>query len=137
MMPKNYNLDFCKRSKELLETMYPETEKKGLEFTFLINCLMGLVVIVKEKSNDGVFSKKISQTELGNLLPSHFQEMKVKEFLRFLRNAIAHQDIEAIGDKEWDAVKIKGNIDLELSLEKDRLKEIAIFLADEYLNFHK
>lgn len=38
----NYHVEFTERTKKLLNEYYDKIEQeKGLEFTFLINCLLG------------------------------------------------------------------------------------------------
>jgi hypothetical protein len=66
---KYYSIDFVERTKELIEQHYECVQKvSGLEVTFLINCLLGLIVAVSENHGkattfngniDGPFADKI------------------------------------------------------------------------------
>lgn len=70
METENYKIDFVARTKEILEEDYSHFEGKGREVTFLLNCLLGLVVTISEneKENQQVFQGKIDDDFL-ELIP--------------------------------------------------------------------
>ena len=45
---KIYNIDIVKRTKEILDDYYVEFEKRGREVTFLMNCLLGIIIVITE-----------------------------------------------------------------------------------------
>jgi HEPN pEK499 p136 len=45
---KNYKIDFVKRTKELLQDNFDDFIEKDKEVTFLLNCLLGLIITVSE-----------------------------------------------------------------------------------------
>lgn len=130
-----YNKEFTERTKKLLDEYYDKIEQeKGLEFTFLMNCLLGLIVITKEKANGqfatflrnkltdkemeeniphsvfGVDFKK-SKKDLANTKQISFdvknirEEINLAKFLNSLRNAIAHQNVDTIAENgTWERV---------------------------------
>lgn len=132
---KNYNKEFTERTKKLLDEYYDKIEQeKGYEFTFLMNCLLGLIVIAKEKANSefGKFLKKKltdkeieenvphsifgvdfkkSKKDLSNTQKISFdiknirEEINLEKFLNSLRNAIAHQNVDTIAENRiWKKV---------------------------------
>lgn len=58
---KNYRIDFIKRTKEILEENFQSFEEKDREVTFLLNCLLGLIVTISEneKTEKKVFKDNI------------------------------------------------------------------------------
>jgi hypothetical protein len=66
----NYKIDFIKRTKEILENNFQFFEEKDREVTFLLNCLLGLIVTVSEneKKEIKVFKGMIDD-DLLNLIP--------------------------------------------------------------------
>ena len=66
----NYNFDIVNRTKEILEENFDYFKSKDKEVTFLINCLLGLIVTIseKEESNEKIFNSKIDDKFL-ELIP--------------------------------------------------------------------
>lgn len=58
---KHYRIDIIKRTKEILEKNFQNFEEKDREVTFLLNCLLGLIVAISEneKKKEKVFKGKI------------------------------------------------------------------------------
>jgi len=67
---ENYRIDFIKRTKEILEGGYKDFEEKDREVTFLLNCLLGLIVAVSEneKRENKIFKGNIDNSFL-ELIP--------------------------------------------------------------------
>lgn len=97
--------DFTKRTKRNLAVI-EELHEKGeevYEVTQLVNSCLGLLVFPKER-----FIQEIPETPLEQLeqegwpipkLTGNFpQARNLRELIRYLRNAIAHFNIEFIGD---------------------------------------
>jgi hypothetical protein len=134
MESTNYQKDFVERTKKLMENYYKCIEKEDeLEVTFLINCLLGLVVVIAERGvtaakgliKDKDFLRTIKICFL-NKKTNNMQcviennettaDVEHKEtlgayqyqwFLTKMRNAIAHQHIEPINeDEKWKGVRM-------------------------------
>ena len=58
---ENYRIDFIKRTKEILKENFQSFEEKDREVTFLLNCLLGLIVTISEneKTEKKVFKDNI------------------------------------------------------------------------------
>jgi hypothetical protein len=158
-MEIDYKREFIKRTGEVLETNFTTMSEKGIEFTFLMNCLLGTIVIIhekekekeKQKSRMGINSflnRQLNDTDLLEIInrqPENmnlYSEKTIFEFLKQLRNGIAHQNIEAINvtnEKEstWEAVKIWNRTSQNqkdfVTFTKDNLKEFALELVAKYL----
>ncbi len=59
----NYRIDFIKRTKEILEGNFQSFEEKDREVTFLLNCLLGLIVTISENEKR---RKKVFKDNIGN-----------------------------------------------------------------------
>ena len=68
--PVNYKIEFVKRTKEILEENFQFFQEKDREVTFLLNCLLGLIVTISEneKRKNNVFRGAIDPDFL-NLIP--------------------------------------------------------------------
>lgn len=124
----NTKLDFITRTKEIIDSHYNEFKKEDREVTFLLNCLLGLIVTISEseKLEQTVFKnpiddsflsilpnkigfidnkKKISidliERDTGTFPIGHKNDLKGHSklfFINKIRNAIAHQHIENINE---------------------------------------
>lgn len=113
--------DFFKRTKENLDK-YLENNKKAEdsypnEITQLLNSLLGLLVITKEKGKIDYNNLNIEdlQTKL-TIKP----KSENKAFIRHLRNAIAHGHIKANGNEFIESITFKDTV-FEVTLTKDDL----------------
>jgi len=131
-----YTIEFIQRTKDILKEDFHHFETKDREVTFLMNCLLGLIVTVSEEENRKLkvfkgdidddflnlvpkkigFVEKIqvdltdmSLTEL-NAPVGHWDDLKRKDkfwFLNKIRNAIAHQNIKGVNENgEWMGVSL-------------------------------
>lgn len=68
---ENYKMDIVERTSEILTTYYHKFEKEDREATFLLNCLLGLIVSISEneKNKNIVFGGKIDDEFLA-LIPN-------------------------------------------------------------------
>ena len=67
----NYRIDFVKRTKEILESGYQNFKDNDREATFLLNCLLGLIITISEneKKSKSVF-KGVIDSEFIEIIPS-------------------------------------------------------------------
>jgi len=67
---KNYPIDFIKRTQEILLEHYQHFEDKDREVTFLLNCLLGLIITIAEnkKREETIFKGNIDEQFL-SLIP--------------------------------------------------------------------
>jgi len=65
---KNYEIDFITRTREILTKYYPDFQDKGREVTFLLNCLLGLIITTvaesKKKGKGAIFKVEIDESFL-------------------------------------------------------------------------
>ena len=111
--------DFAERTRKNLRAIEDLQAKGGeaYEVTQLVNSMLGLLVFPRER-----FLDKIPQTSLSDLEADGWPVPKVvgdfpqardlRELIRYLRNAIAHFNIEFIGEKiqsvrVWNTTKDK------------------------------
>lgn len=161
METNNYSEDIVKRTIELLQTRFDDiAQQDELEVTFLMNCLLGLIVTVVENKKErkqlftgtvdaelvGFFSeiKMLENKQLVNVdcqTPKLLKYGKL-QFMKNIRHAIAHQNIVPINnDKRWTGVKMWNspypymekdkNFEIEITVEK--LKDLAIKVATDFL----
>lgn len=187
----DYKLEFISRTKRLIEDLYSKAEQNNLEYTFLINCTLGLIVAVSENLN--YFMEENSRSalcqsfkiklnclnsiNLNNIKVLNYKklekELKEKIFndinlesssisskiinielkptndvlnydfiwlINKLRNSIAHQNIKPINNNGlWNGVKFRnynneGIIDFQLEIDNNVLKDLAIEIANMYIN---
>ncbi len=68
---ENYPIQFIKRTREILSSHYKSFEEKDREATFLLNCLLGLIITVSEneQKKSTVFKGTIDE-EFLKLIPN-------------------------------------------------------------------
>ncbi len=133
---REYKIDFVRRTKELIENDFENFKSKNREVTFLMNCLLGLIVNVSENTKRekySIFDKNMEDFDFFDLIPEKiaffegsffemnengtpeynckrkedFKKMMMSWFLVKLRNSIAHQNIKALNrDGKWVEVKM-------------------------------
>jgi hypothetical protein len=115
----NYSIDIIKRTKEILENNYQEFEEKDREVTFLMNCLLGLIIAISEneKRKRRVIKKTIDESFL-DIIPSKIGFINSKEVQQDFTDTdltklflnVEHKE-ELIGkDKLWFINKIRNGI---------------------------
>lgn len=118
---KYYSIDFVKRTQVLLKDLSSKAKELELDVTFLINTLLGLIVLCSEEGAE-IFNEKIDEEFILKVIPENIEifestkinftgnfddkiniELSKKEFLlnqtkhwyiKKLRNGIAHHNIE-------------------------------------------
>jgi len=61
----NYKIDIIPRTKEILEAYYPHFNDNNREVTFLMNCLLGIIVAISENENS-------NRKNFGDLIDEEF-----------------------------------------------------------------
>ncbi len=151
----DYEVNFPKRTRDLLVSFNKREVDYELDVTFLINCLLGLIIAAVETSKkDNVITGKVDN-ELINILPEEVKipdsnkvlaKTKTTELLKWdkldvlkkIRNGIAHQHIKPDNSNgEWKGIKLwnmKGNKkNFELHLNIGQLHELALYITKHYL----
>lgn len=108
---EEFEKDFMRRTKSILDGYQGQ-----FEATLLINCLLGLLILPKEKLEDclpdvefnslsswGIQSQSIIKK--GKCDHGHQHDPSLKQLMRRLRNAAAHFRVEPIHDEEKRKVK--------------------------------
>jgi hypothetical protein len=152
-----YDKEFVGRTIDLLDSFYSRNVNYELNATMLYNCMLGLIVTAVENANRNKLLKDKVDKGLLSVLPEdlkilkrnkiHLQSFKKEEiksrskidFLKLLRNGIAHQNIEAKNENgKWIGVKIwninranKKNFEIELS--NDEAYTLAKYIAQHYI----
>ena len=135
---KNKVTDFIQRTLELVEQY--ETIKSGFAFdeqynhTLLINCLLGLIVLPKEKAISHISIKRmvVIKREFGLEKSTFHESIKtIKDLVKELRDSTAHFNIE------FRSIEESGFIDLIEFKNDEKEIIIATFYKDELLLFVK
>jgi hypothetical protein len=134
--PPNDKKTLVERTKEILEENYPLFEEKDREVTFLLNCLLGIIVTISEneKRKNEVFKGFIDDDFL-DLIPEKVGFLKdipqdhdliTRQYVRLgvgkkedlaqksklwfinrIRNGIAHQNIDDISTgNKWIGIRL-------------------------------
>ncbi|MCF6269498.1 MAG: hypothetical protein L3J41_07300 [Melioribacteraceae bacterium] len=148
---KNFNIDFVRRTRDILESYKGEHS-----FSNLINCSLGLIILPYEKRRKSpVLNKNISEIDsLPFFTILDFNPIKtiIKDrisyypktlgvFLRKTRNGLAHQNIHPINSdgilqKILITNKYKNYTDLKVEFTENELKKFALFISELYLLEH-
>ncbi|NLZ93412.1 MAG: hypothetical protein GX922_05300 [Firmicutes bacterium] len=100
--------------------------------TLLVNCLLGLIVLPKEKDFGHIMEEeKLRFSDLGiNAEAINWGEIKEEEqnatrFLRCLRNSVAHLKIESLSKEgEIEALRFSDQCGFEAVLKIEQLKKM-------------
>jgi hypothetical protein len=155
--PLTFEIEFMERTQSIIRSYHGE-----YEFTLLMNCLLGLIVLTYERINHSTpkpFKVLIDDfDELRSVISapdftfspvtkSGPQPRTLANFIKRMRNSIAHATVypeSAVvspgSPKEWVAVffeceniYVKGNpLELDVRFEFNQLKEFAIAISTLY-----
>ncbi|GJQ61154.1 MAG: hypothetical protein SCALA702_02070 [Melioribacteraceae bacterium] len=105
---ENYDIDIIERTKEILEANFELFSRNDREFTFLVNCLLGIVVAAteNEKRKAKIFKGKIDN-EFMNIIPERVRFIKSKRKNFSINENNSRAEKQQIGDKYEIAVKSK------------------------------
>ncbi len=116
---KNYKIDFIKRTKEILEGNYQYFQNKDREVTFLLNCLLGLIIAISEneKKKRTVFKENIDDSfiefipdKIGFLDSQKFDKDLTNKNLTELNLKIGHRNDLKGKNKLWFINKLRNGI---------------------------
>ena len=152
----NYNTEFPQRTLKLLKSFQDKEIDYNLNVTFLMNCLLGLIVTAVENSERRQLIVGNADEELLDLLPASL-ELKVGNqdlsvhpksilktrgklsTLKKIRNSIAHQHVEPhnrnnnwVGVTLWN-VHPRDGIDFRIELTTAQLNSLATYITSNYL----
>jgi hypothetical protein len=137
---KNIEIDFVQRTLNLIaqyESILHNYEyEKQYNYTLLINCLLGLIILPKEKSLSylpGDLLDEKMKTDMGirnSIINSEFNTLR--KLIIALRHSISHFNINVISDLDNEFA-----IDqIIFEIDDNNLKvQVANFRADELLPF--
>lgn len=188
MIIKDYSKEFVERTLKLIDSCFEDAKSKELEVTFLLNCLLGLIVTANENiENEEYFTKtKLFDEEIVAFIPKtiailntsnlikkikedvnkkslinqiddelkientvivekyeQIKNLTLKQFLRLLRNGIAHQNLMATSDNDhWKGIRIwnynnNGIKDFEVEFKIVELRKFAIFIGKKFIENYK
>jgi hypothetical protein len=141
-----YEIEFITRTQKIINDY--NKRKSGYKLTLLLNCLVGLIILPDQRMGFGkppLWDIEINQIPLfqtAKINPKWSSNTKhtLAQFLRKLRNGIAHQHINPInrnnhfvGVKIWN-VTPQNITDCEVEFNRHSLHEFANFIADQYLH---
>jgi hypothetical protein len=137
--------DFANRTRHNLrlirEIQTTQSERHAYEVTQLINSMLGLLVFPKERYLDDIPPKTLDELRsegwpIPDARPGYSQAQNLRQFLQWMRNAIAHFNVEFLPDQRneingvrvWNQRNGRKTWESELSLEQ--LEAIALrFIA--------
>jgi len=130
--------EFIQRTLQLIDQYYAILDQfpfeKQFNYTLTINCLLGLIVMPKEKVISYVSTERLTNELLVRIgAPSLVISKKistVRELIQSLRNAIAHFEIHVISDDDQNRIDW-----LEFSDSKNGVNPVARFRANEIQPF--
>jgi hypothetical protein len=119
---KDYPIDFIKRTQEILTDYYQDFQSKDREVTFLLNCLLGLIITIaeSEKRKERIFKGNIDDSFLllipdkigfihSNKLAMEFTKENLTEVME-VTVMIGHKNDLKEKKKSWFLNKIRNSI---------------------------
>ncbi|MGA3800665.1 HEPN family nuclease [Pseudomonas fluorescens] len=99
---QNYPLEFVERTVSLIESLSADAESRGLEVTFLLNCLLGLIVATSEniaRCEIKALDKKILELDSKCLIPKKIAYIDLANALKGYKKEINDKSLINQGDK--------------------------------------
>ena len=131
--------DFINRTYEIIQqyNAFEISKEKKFETTLLINCLLGLIILPKEKLLQKIENAKIADVIIFNKDVFVNEDIKSMRDLIFnLRHAIAHFDISATSDNDRDInlltfknIKKDPNY-IVLKIDIDNMYKLVTYIKD-------
>lgn len=152
----DYSNEFPRRTLKLLRSFMDHDINYDLDVTFLMNCILGLIVTAVEDSVRRDLIQGNVDNEMLNSFPENV-ELKIgnqilqeypKEVLRArgklsilkkIRNSIAHQNVEPINENDiWVGVSLwnihpRYGMDFRIKLTTAQLYSLANYITQQYL----
>lgn len=134
----NLEPEFIQRTLRLIDQYYGVLEKYPFEeqfnYTLIINCLLGLIVMPKERVISYIPTDRLTQELLAEIgspsLVVNENIRTLRDLIRSLRHAIAHFNINVISESEDNLVDL-----LEFYNSENGDELVAKFRANELLPF--
>jgi len=115
----NYRIDIIQRTKEILENFYQDFSDRDREVTFLMNCLLGLIIAISEnervtrkilKGNIDEDFLSIIPEKIGFLNSRDVTEDLTNEDLTQIQVNVQHKVSLVNKDKYWFVNKLRNGI---------------------------
>lgn len=115
----NYKIDIIQRTKEILESDSNEFAEKDREVTFLMNCLLGLIIAISEnEKKEKKVLKGVIDAPFLSLIPDKVGYLNAKEVSDDLTKSdlteisinVQHKEKLVLKDKLWFVNKIRNAI---------------------------
>jgi len=115
----NYKIDIIQRTKEILESDFNEFAEKDREVTFLMNCLLGLIIAISEnEKKEKKVLKGVIDAPFLSLIPDKVGYLNAKEVSDDLTKSdlteisinVQHKEKLVLKDKLWFVNKIRNAI---------------------------
>ena len=141
---EQFERDFMKRTLSLLHDHGEPAGPYGA--TLLLNCLLGLLVVPKEKSFEKIPTDPISDLRKWGISPSSIKSPRTKaaknthpgtirEFVCKLRHAVAHFDVTPLGqDGKCTGFVFAGLDEFTAAIDLGELREFVENLAEHLLS---
>ena len=155
---KNYKIEFVSRTKDLLTENFEDFKSKDKEVTFLLNCLLGLIIAVSENEKisnrslkgklDDEFIKNIPD-KIGFIIKGNHNRDLTEQSLTNIEAKVGHKLELKSFEKLWFINKIRNGIahqniesindnDLWIGLKlwntnNDKIKDFEIIFTIEEL----
>ncbi|MFZ1791012.1 MAG: HEPN family nuclease [Saprospiraceae bacterium] len=138
---KNLEIDFIERTLNLISQYGANLHKyefaQQYNYTLLINCLMGIIVMPKERIYSRLPNERLTKrlkNEMGLFESTVDSKIKnIRDLIKGLRNSIAHFSIEIISKDKNELIDIIRFIDTD---EHGKVEGIvAEFKAEDLLPF--
>jgi len=88
---KNYPKEFVERTSIMLEKLEPSAKENGLEVTFFLNCLLGMVVSTLENIDNcdkKLFNQKLNDENIRELIPNKIKAIRDSELTEVYKKKI-------------------------------------------------
>jgi hypothetical protein len=123
---QNYPLEFVERTVSLIESLSADAEYRGLDVTFLLNCLLGLIVATSENiaiHEIKTLDKKIFELDSKCLLPQKIAYIDLESALKVYKKQINGKSLINQGDKNI-SFESKINVNGYRQARNMKLKEL-------------
>ena len=137
--------DFANRTRHNLqiirEIRETQPEREAYEVTQLINSMLGLLVFPKERYLSNIPNKTLDALKkegwpIPEVRPGFTEVKDFHQFLSFMRNAIAHFNVEFLQNEKSEITGLKvwnkrGGIKIwQVELELEQMEDIALRFID-------
>jgi len=137
---RNQDYDIVARTRKIIEQYEKLGPDERYEVTLLLNCLLGLLIIPKERYLEEIPDNINLLTNWGirdEFIEKPTRKITNKDFIRHLRNAVAHYHIRVCGEGQnikniwfWDS-------GFKVNIPVSNLKKFVVSLSDYYFEIVK